>query len=78
MSKTYDSFMKVHDRKVDDFLFSAHIPYGKGKNSNQMGFFYKICLAPYLYLNLRVLPKEINSHKINFVRFVFMEIFGLF
>ena len=42
------------------------------------GFFYKICHAPSLYSTLRVLPKEFNSHKLSFVRFVFVEISGFF
>ena len=41
-------------------------------------FFYKICQAPNLYLTLRVLPIEFNSHKLSFVRFVVVEISGLF
>ena len=41
-------------------------------------FFYKICQAPNLFLILRVLPIEFNSHKFSFVRFVYVEIFGLF
>ena len=28
---------------LTQFLFSAHISYGKGKYLNQTGFFYKIC-----------------------------------
>ena len=59
-------------------LFSAHISYGKGKYLNQTGFFYKICQAPNLYLTLKVLPIEFNSHKFRSVRYVFVEISGLF
>ena len=59
-------------------LFSAQISYGKGKYLNQTVFFYKICQAPNLYLTLRVLPIEFNSHKFSFVRFVFVEISGFF
>ena len=41
-------------------------------------FFYKISQAPNLYLTLRLLPIEFNSNKYSFVRFVFVEISGLF
>ena len=41
-------------------------------------FFYKICQAPHLYLTLRVLPIEFNSFKFSFVRYVFVETFGVF
>ena len=40
-------------------------------------FLNKIWQAPNLYLTLRVLPTEFNSHKFSFVRFVFVEISGL-
>ena len=42
------------------FLFSAHIPYWKGKYLNQT-VFYEICEASNLYLSLRVLPIEFDS-----------------
>ena len=63
------------------FLFSAHISYGKGKYLNQTGFFFFFLQnLPrfYLYLNLRVLPIEFNPHKFSFVRYVFVEIFEVF
>ena len=63
------------------FLFSAHISYGKGKYSNQTGFFYKICqelISPKPNLTLWVLPIEFNSHKFSLVRNVFVENSGLF
>ena len=62
-----------------EFLFSAHISYGKGKYLNQTGFFFLQNLPRfYLYLNLRVLPIEFNPHKFSFVRYVFVEIFEVF
>ena len=45
---------------------------------NQTFFFYKICQAPNLYSTSRVLPIEFNYHKFSFVRYVFVEIFGVF
>ena len=60
------------------FQFSAHISYGKGKYFNQTGFFYKICQASNLYLTLRVLTIEFNSHKFSFVQFVFLNISDFF
>ena len=65
-------------QRIQLLLFSAHMSYGKGKYLNQTVFYYKICLAPNLYLTLRVLPIEFNSHKFSFVRYVFVEVFGYF
>ena len=53
-------------------LLSAHTSYGKGKYLNQTGFFYKIIV------NFEGVPIELNSHKFSFVRYVFVEIYGLF
>ena len=44
-----------------NLIYSAHIPYGKGKYLNQTIFFYKICRAPNLYLTSRVLPLEFKE-----------------
>ena len=41
------------------------------------GFFYKIC-QEFICLTLRVLPIEFNSNEFSFVRYVFVEIFGVF
>ena len=51
---------------------------GKENIQIKLFFFHKICQAPNLSLTLRVLPIEFNSHKFSFVRFVFVEISGLF
>ena len=48
------------------------------KRLNQTGFLNKNGQARNLYLTLRVLPLEFNSHKFSFVRFVFVEVSGLF
>ena len=74
MHSSYEQFVF----KNIEFLFSAHISYGKGKYFNQTGFFHKIFQAPNSYVTLRVLPIEFNSHNFNFVRLVFVEISGLF
>ena len=42
------------------------------------GFFLQNLPRIYLCLTLRVLPIEFNSHKFSFVRYVFVEIFGVF
>ena len=57
------------------FLFSAYIPYGKGKYLNQTFFFYQ---AQILYSTLRLLPIEFNSLQFTLVQCVFVEIFGVF
>ena len=50
----------------------------KRKYANQQRFLYKICYVPSLYSNWRVSPIEFNSYKVSFVRYEFVEIFGLF
>ena len=47
-----------------------------GKENIQIKLFF--FLSTKFIFNLRVLPIEFNSHKFSFVRFVFVEISGLF
>ena len=60
------------------FIFRPYFIHGKGKYLNQTGFFLQNFPRIYLCLTLRVLPIEFNSHKFSFVRYVFVEIFGVF
>ena len=65
----------------DHILFSAHISYMEKENiqiKRVSFFFYKISQAPNLYLTLRVLPIELNSHNFSFVRYVLVKNSGLF
>ena len=41
-------------------------------------FSYKIYQDPNLYLTLRLVPIKYNSHKVSFLRYVFVEISGRF
>ena len=75
--KARDSAMLI-DNFMTRVVFSRHVTTAPCYFQPIFHFFNKICQAPNLYLTLRLLPKEFNSHKFSFVRFVVGEISGLF
>ena len=52
-------------------LFSADIPYGKGKYLNQTIFLQTLPSTK------RALPIDFNSQKFSFVRYIFVQIFRI-
>ena len=72
------TFLVVGVSKKIVFLFSVHISYGKTKYVNQTFFFLQNLPRTKLYPSKRVSPLEFNWCKISIMRYVFVEIFGLF
>ena len=67
----------AHSSSLADYYFQPIFHIWERKYFKSNGFFFTK-FAKNLCLTLRVLPIEFNSHKLSFVRYVFVEIFGVF